>query len=162
MNADPARVDNSGFPITPIEGLGVTGNPPDVDIATYSLSVDGLVDSPLALTYQDLMSQPTVTRVVLLICPGFFAGNCEWTGVPLTSLLWKAGIKPGASQVVVHAMDKYSQAFSLDDIVSYDIFLAHTVDGQTLPAEHGYPARLVVKGKYGAYWVKWVDRIEVK
>ncbi|GAJ00205.1 unnamed protein product, partial [marine sediment metagenome] len=51
----------------------------------------------------------------------------------------------------------------LEDIMGNDsIFLAHTVDGQTLPAEHGYPLRLVAKGKYGSYWVKWVESIEVR
>ena len=48
VGRNPATVDNSGFPITPVEDLGITGVPPDADISTYKLSVDGLVDSPLA------------------------------------------------------------------------------------------------------------------
>ena len=55
------------------------------------------------------------------------------------------------------------QQLLLEDVMDNDsIFLAHSVDGQTLPAEHGYPLRLVAKGEYGSYWVKWVGVIEVK
>jgi DMSO/TMAO reductase YedYZ molybdopterin-dependent catalytic subunit len=136
--------------------------PPDVDIATYTLSVDGLVDSPLALSYDAILKYPAVSEVVLLICPGNFANNAEWTGVPVTTFLAAAGIKPGASEVTFYAMDQYQRTFSLQDIQQDGVFLAYKVNGQVLPKEHGYPIRLVVKGVYGAEWVKWVDHIEVK
>ena len=100
--------------------------------------------------------------MVLIICPGNFANNAEWTGVPVTTLLTEAGIKPEASEVTFSAMDKYQRTFSLQDIQQNGLFLAYRVNGQVLPKEHGYPIRLVVKGVYGAEWVKWIDHIEVK
>lgn len=160
--ADPAEVDNSELPITPVEGLGTTGNPPEVDIASYRFSVNGLVDTPITLTYNDLFQYRNITEVVLLICPGFFADNAKWTGVPVITFLTQAGVQPGASQVVVHAVDGYSQTFSLYEIYGDDVFLAYMVNDQVLPLDHGYPLRLVVKGKYGSLWVKWVDGLEVK
>lgn len=160
--SNPAEVDNSNLPITPVEKLGVTGMAPEVNITEYQLTVDGLVETPLTLTYEALLAYPTVTEVVLLICPGFFADNAEWTGVPVTTILAEAGIKPEASKVTFYAVDGYHTELSIKDVQREGVFLAHTVNRQVLPPQHGYPLRLVVKGEYGANWVKWVERIEVR
>jgi DMSO/TMAO reductase YedYZ molybdopterin-dependent catalytic subunit len=162
MNYDPSQIDNSGMPITPIEALGVTAHPPDIDISTYILTVDGLVNRPLSIDYNTLLQEPTITKAVLLICPGSFSGNCEWTGVRMSTLLNEAGVQPEANQVTVFAIDGDNQTFGLADVEKEGVFLAYAVDGQTLPKEHGYPVRLVVEGKYGVFWVKWVNRVEVK
>jgi DMSO/TMAO reductase YedYZ molybdopterin-dependent catalytic subunit len=159
--SDPAKVDNSKLPITPVNELNVTGSAPEVDIAKYRLTVDGLVNTPLTLTYEAFTQYPTVSDVVLLICSGIFADNAQWTGVPVATLLAEAGIKPQAEEVTFYALDGYKQTLSVEEVQNEGVFLAHTVDGQTLPKEHGYPVRLVVKGKYGSSWVKWVSRIEV-
>lgn len=160
-NSNPAHVDNTNLPITPVDGLHRTGSAREVDIATYSLTVDGLVDTALSLSYEAVMQYPSVTEVLLLICPGFFVDNAEWTGVPVATLLAEAGIKLEASQVAFRALDGYRRTLSWEDVQSKGVFLAHTVNGQILPREHGYPLRLVVRGEYGDQWVKWVDRIEV-
>ncbi len=164
ISSDPAEVDNSKLSITSVEELNLTGIAPDVNIEQYRLGIEGLVETPLSLTYEEVLAYPSVTEVVLLICPAFFADNAEWTGVPVTALLEKAGIKPEAKTVVFQDMaGSYRKELPLEDIMANDsIFLAHTVDGQTLPAEHGYPLRLVAKGKYGSYWVKWVESLEVR
>jgi len=161
INKNPAEVDNSRLPITPTEELHVTGLAPKVETAEYRLVIDGLVDTPLTLTHKALMRYPTVTEIVLLICPGFFADNAEWTGVQVTTLLAEAGIKPEARQVAFYALDGYQRVLSLEEVQREGVFLAHTVNGKILPKEHGYPLRLVVKGMYGGQWVKWVNRIEV-
>jgi DMSO/TMAO reductase YedYZ molybdopterin-dependent catalytic subunit len=163
ISSDPAEVDNSKLPITSIEELNLTGVAPDVNIEQYRLGIEGLVGTPLSLTYEEVLAYPSVTEVVLLICPGFFADNAEWTGVPVTAFLERAGLKPDAKSVVFQDIaGSYRKELPLEDITGNEsIFLAHTVDGQTLPAEHGYPLRLVAEGKYGSYWVKWVEIIEV-
>ena len=161
ITSDPAKVDNSKLPITPLEGLNVTGHAPEVNIKKYSLTIDGLVDTPLTLTYEALIQYPTVTEVVLLICPGVFADNAEWTGVEVATLLTEAGIKSQASQVTFYALDGYNRSLSLEEAQREGVFLAYTVNGQILPKEHGYPLRLVVEGQSGSRWVKWVERIEV-
>jgi DMSO/TMAO reductase YedYZ molybdopterin-dependent catalytic subunit len=154
--------DNSNLPVTPVEELNTTGVAPEVNIEDYRLVVDGLVETSLSLTYEAILAYPTVTEVVLLICPGFFTDNAEWTGVPVTTLLAEAGIKAEASKVTFHALGTgYQIALPLDVVRQDGVFLAHTVNGQVLPAEHGYPLRLVVRGNYGHDWVKWVERIEV-
>jgi DMSO/TMAO reductase YedYZ molybdopterin-dependent catalytic subunit len=157
-----AVFDNSKLPITPIEDLHVAGSwSKTVDIADYRLTVDGLVDKPLTLTYGEIMRYPTVTHAVLLVCPNFFADNAEWTGVLVSTLLAEAGVMPQAKQVTFYALDGYQRTLSLEEVKSDGVFLAHTVDGQVLPKEHGYPLRLVVKGVFGDSWVKWVDQIKI-
>jgi len=81
----PADVDNSSLPITPVEELHHTGQTQEYDIATYRLVVDGLVENPLSLSYEEVLGFPQVKETVLLICPGFFWDNAEWSGTPLRS-----------------------------------------------------------------------------
>ena len=159
---DPAFVDNSLLPVTPVDKLHLTGTPSDVDISTYRLAVNGLVDNPLSLTYDEIKALPSVSEVVLLICPGVFTDNAEWTGVPVTTLLQKAGAQEKASEIVFYDGDQYQKSFSLKDIARDGVFLAYNIDGQPLPREHGFPLRLVIKGEYGNLWVKWIDHIEIK
>jgi DMSO/TMAO reductase YedYZ molybdopterin-dependent catalytic subunit len=159
---DPAHVDNSNFPITPTDKLHPTGKTPEIDIAEYRFVVEGLVEKPLSLTYDAILEYPTVTEVVLLICPETFVDNAEWTGIPVSTLLAEAGIKPEAKEIAFYAVDGYKQEFNLDTVQQEGVFLAHTVNGQTLPLNHGYPLRLVIRGEYGFFWVKWLERIEVK
>ena len=157
----PSQVDNSTLPITPIEALGRTGRPQEYDIDTYRLVVDGLVDNPLSLTYEDLLSRSQVTETVLLICPGVFWNNATWTGTPLSLILEEAGISPEASGIRLVAGDGYAQTLSPEDAMADRVFLAYEVNGEILPSKDGYPIRLVARHQYGSKWVKWVERIEV-
>ena len=162
VNADPSKIDNSKLPITPIEALHPTGITPNVDISKYTLTIDGLVNHPLSLSYGDILKYPTVSQVVLLICPDTFVDNAKWTGIPMTTLLAKAGIKSEASTVTFYAMDGYYLTFPIKDIQQPGVFMAYKVNDQTLTPDAGYPIRLVMKGKYGSNWVKWVNHIEIK
>jgi DMSO/TMAO reductase YedYZ molybdopterin-dependent catalytic subunit len=157
----PSEVDNSTLPITPVEELHRTGRPQEYDISTYRLVVDGLVDNTLSLSYEELLGRPQVTEEVLLICPGVFWDNALWTGTPLAPILEEAGISSGATHVRFYGGDGYTQTMPLEEVMAGGVFLAYEVNGVTLPAEHGYPIRLVVRHQYGSRWVKWLERIEV-
>jgi DMSO/TMAO reductase YedYZ molybdopterin-dependent catalytic subunit len=161
INADPAKIDNSKFPVTPVDKLHTTGTPVDVDAAQYRLTIDGLVEDPLSLGLDEIKSYPAVSETVLLICPYFFVDNAEWTGVPVSILLNEAGVKLGANKVTFYALDGYGDQLPLSDVMKEGVFLAYRVDGQELPREHGYPLRLVVKSKFGNTWVKWLQKITV-
>jgi DMSO/TMAO reductase YedYZ molybdopterin-dependent catalytic subunit len=158
---DPANVDNSDLPITPVEELHTTGRPVELDISTYQLAVEGLVENPLSLSYEEITAYPNVTEVVLLICPRVFYDNAEWTGVPVADILRQAKVKPEAEKVYFKASGGYRQSLTIEEAMSDGVFLAYEVNGQPLPPEHGYPLRLVVRGKYGSRWVKWLTHIEV-
>lgn len=158
---DPATVDNSNLPITPVEELHTTGRPVELDISIYRLTVEGLVENPLSLSYEEITTYLSVTEVVLLICPHVFYDNAEWTGVPVADILRQARVKPEAEKVYFKAAGGYRQALTIEEAMSDGVFLAYEVNGQPLPLEHGYPLRLVVRGKYGSRWVKWLTHIEV-
>jgi DMSO/TMAO reductase YedYZ molybdopterin-dependent catalytic subunit len=130
-------------------------------MSSYRLEVDGLVDRPLSISYDELKSFPSVTETALLICPALFVDNAQWTGVPVTYLLQSAGIQARANKITLIGLDGYRQILSIDDVQNESVFLAYSVNGQALPAVQGYPLRLVVKGKYGTIWVKWVQSIQV-
>jgi DMSO/TMAO reductase YedYZ molybdopterin-dependent catalytic subunit len=157
-----ATSTNSSIQLTPVEKMGITGIAQDVDIDEYRLTVDGLIEKPLSLTYQDILDYPSVTAIGVINCPGFFVDTGEWTGVPVRTLLDEAVVKSGATQLIFHALDGYNRSLSLEHIDKFDVFLAYIVNGQTLPREHGYPLRVVDKGSDGSAWTKWVQNIEVE
>jgi DMSO/TMAO reductase YedYZ molybdopterin-dependent catalytic subunit len=135
------------------------GIPREIDGESYRLSVSGMVANPLSLSYSDLKTYPAEDRVVLLICPRVFADNPRWTGVPLTSILAAAGIKPEAKEMVLVSDDEFEILLPLE--LAPQILLAYGVDGQVLTPGHGYPLRAVVEGRIGFYWLRWLVGIEV-
>jgi DMSO/TMAO reductase YedYZ molybdopterin-dependent catalytic subunit len=160
--SNPHDVDNSDLPITPIEELHETGfYRQEVDINNYRLTIGGLVDRPISLTYETIMQYPMTTATALLICPEVFVDNAKWTGVSVAILLAESGIKPEATGVTFYALDGYHISLSLKEALNDGVFLAYAVNDQILPKAHGYPLRLVATGEYGASWLKWVERIEV-
>ena len=160
---DPATIDNANLPVTPVERLSLTGKPPkEVDIGKYRLTVSGMVNSTLDLTFDELLSFPSMTEVVLLICHGSHVDNTRWKGVPVSYLLDKAGVPASASEVTFIALDRYSRTLPIDIARRDGTFVAYEVDGVPIPLKHGYPLRLVVKGLYGENWVKWLRQIDVK
>ena len=161
INMHPSKVDNSLLPVTPTEEIHTTGRPVEVDIEEYRLVIDGLVERPLSLTYQEILSRPQISEVVLLICPGFFWDNAQWTGTPLASLLEEAGLREGAKKVKFYSLDGYQSSLTLEEALAEGVFLAYQVNGQPLPPEHGFPLRLVARHQFGGKWVKWLERIEV-
>jgi DMSO/TMAO reductase YedYZ molybdopterin-dependent catalytic subunit len=162
VRLDPATVDNSDLEVTSTEELHTTGEPVDIDVDEYQLVVDGLVENPLRLGYEDILSRRSVTEVVLLICPGVFVDNAEWTGTPLAGILEEAGVKPEAKRVEFYGADGYRTSVTIEEAMDPGVLVAYRVNGEVLPREHGYPLRVVAEGKYGSRWAKWLLRIEVK
>ncbi|GER88036.1 hypothetical protein KDW_21980 [Dictyobacter vulcani] len=140
---------------------------PTVDGGSWSLSVDGLVAQPFSLTYKELTALPTHEQYETLMCisnevGGEYMSNARWEGIALKDLLQKAGdIKPGATKVVLHAADNYSDSIHLSKALEPTTMVAIKMNGQTLPSAHGYPARLLVPGIYGMKHVKWITHIEI-
>jgi DMSO/TMAO reductase YedYZ molybdopterin-dependent catalytic subunit len=134
----------------------------DIDINNYNLIIDGVVNSPLSLSYAKILAYPAVTRNAEIICPGVKDETDSWTGVSLTTLLREAGLATGASEVVFTGADGYFVQLPLATVLEGDVFLAYTMNGQTLSPDRGYPLRLVVGKSQGADWLRWVTKIEVK
>lgn len=92
---------------------------------------------------------------------GSSIGNAIWTGVPLKVVLEKAGIKENVIKVIFYCEDGYSTAIKIEEALKDDAILAYKMNGKPLAPEHGYPLRVVVPGKYGMKWAKWINKIEL-
>lgn len=141
---------------------------PNVDIDTWSFEINGLVDTPMKFTYADLLALPQEERVVTLCCVsnevgGDLIGNAVFRGVMLRDLLDKAGVQAGAEQVFSTSLDGWTCGFPIEVALDgRDAMVAIGMNGETLPLEHGYPARLVVPGLYGyVSATKWLAEIKL-
>lgn len=156
----PELTPNDEFYVTNFNGT------PSIDIEGWSLVVDGLVERPLTLSYEEITSMTSVSEIVTLECigngiGGDLIGNAEWVGVPLKTLLDRAMVKPSAVDVVLYGEEGYSDSLSIEKAMEGDTILAYKMNGETLPKDHGYPLRAIVPGIYGMKNVKWLRRIEV-
>lgn len=147
---------------------------PSVDVAGWRLEVRGMVDRPFALTYDDLLALPQVEADVTLSCVsndvgGNLVGNARWQGVPLRDLLERAGVQPGATQLMGRAVDGFTAGFPVEIALAgsgtpddVGALVAVGMNGEPLPRVHGFPARLVVPGLYGyVSATKWLAAIEL-
>ena len=135
--------------------------PQQVDIDSYRLVVDGLVDNPLSLTYDDAIDRDRYKKVVTLNCVEGWSATILWEGVLLDDLLQEAGAQDGALIAIFHAVDGYTSSLELDFIRENEILLAFEMNEVTLPPERGYPFQVVAESKWGYKWAKWVNRIEL-
>ena len=152
----------------------------DLKKSDYRLMINGLVDTPLVFTYEDLERFPRENHVYFCECAAntgmewagaqlngaqFTHGmihNMEYTGVPLRLLLQEAGYDTTGKWVFVEGADASSNGRSIPmEKALDDVLVAFKANGEALRKEHGYPVRLVVPGWEGNMWVKWIRRIEV-
>lgn len=141
---------------------------PRVDPDGWSLTVTGLVDRELTLPFAELQRRATVEADVTIACVsnevgGDLVGNARWQGVRLAELLTEAGVSPQARQVVGRSVDGFTAAFPVEAAMDgREALVALGMNGEPLPLEHGFPARLVVPGLYGyVSATKWLDEIEL-
>jgi DMSO/TMAO reductase YedYZ molybdopterin-dependent catalytic subunit len=163
IHMHPKDIDPSLLPLDSTEDLHLTGSPQKVDINTWGLEIGGEgLSNPRSLNYQDLLQMEMMRKKVILICPGFFVDYAEWEGIPLLTILERAGVKADYKSITFHALDGYSSNFSRDEVENNLLFLALKVNSETIPEEHGFPVRLVAEDILGGRWVKWIQGIEVK
>jgi DMSO/TMAO reductase YedYZ molybdopterin-dependent catalytic subunit len=141
---------------------------PQVSTAGWSLRIHGMVDREIRLSWDDLGKRQAIERMVTLTCVsnpvgGPLIGNASWLGYRLDTLLAEAGPHPDADMVLSRSVDGFTAGSPLSVFTDgRDALLAVGMNGQPLPIEHGYPARLVVPGLYGyVSATKWVTELEV-
>ena len=164
---------------------------PAIDRNAWWLQVEGEVEKPFGINYEQLMALQSVTAPATLECAGnnrnFLepkvkgvqwhlgaVGTAEWTGVLLSALLDRAIPKPNACEVALEGADRgiledpksppgeFKFARSIPlEKACRDVLLAYKMNGQDLPPEHGFPLRAIVPGWYAMASVKWLQRIIV-
>ena len=141
---------------------------PTIEPADWSLTLNGLVENPYELSYDEILEMDLVKKDVTLTCVsneigGPLVGNAVWSGVPLSEIISKSKPLPEAQQVMCHSVDGFTAGFPIENIFDgRTALLAVGMNGRPLPVIHGFPARLVVAGLYGyVSAVKWIKRIEI-
>src|SRR6266511_2601301 len=142
--------------------------PPRVDPHQWRLRIGGMVDHPFQLSYDQLLAMPMEEHDITLVCVSNevgdrLSGNARWRGVRLDELLRRAGPQPGATQLVGVSVDGFTTGFptamALD---GRNAMVAVAMNGEPLPDDHGFPARLVVPGVYGyASACKWLQEVRL-
>lgn len=141
----------------------VTGSFPSRSRSKYKLRVTGLVDQPFTISYSELTAMPhtKVTRDFQCVT-GWRVPNQEWTGVQLSKLLDRAGVKPEATALRFVSFDgTYAESLTLAQARRPDVMVAYELEGKPLSSDHGGPARLYVAPMYGYKSCKWLDTIEL-
>lgn len=141
---------------------------PQVSPESWTLRIDGMVSRPVEITFAELLRMPLTEADVTLVCVsnevgGPYAGNARWLGVPLATLLRRAGVKAGADQVLSAGTDGMTISTPLQAVLDgRNALIAVGMNGQPLPLAHGFPARMLVPGLYGyVSATKWVTRLTV-
>ena len=136
--------------------------PQHVDIDSYRLAVDGLVDSPAEYTYDEVLNKyQSYNKVVTLDCVEGWSVTLLWEGVLVRDLIEEAGVLPEANTIIFHAHDGYTTSFPVDYVIDNDILMAYKMNEITIPPERGFPFQLVAESKWGYKWIKWIDGIEL-
>lgn len=170
---DGVQLDISGItPFqTPIEDfyrVDISLVTPHVDASGWSLTIDGMVDHPLELTYDELLRMPLIERDITLTCVsneigGPYVSSGRWLGVPFSEIIKRVGVQPGVNQAFSYSSDsRYTCSTPFQALSDgRDAMIAIGLDGQVLPDARGFPARMLVPGLFGfVSATKWLERIE--
>jgi len=140
-----------------------------VPIGSWSLRIHGMVDRVMELDFRDLLHRRLVEERVTLTCVsnpvgGGYLGNATWLGVPMRDLLREAGVHPDADAVRSTSADNFTAGTPLPVLMDprRGALVAVGMNGEPLPLEHGFPARMVTPGLYGyVSATKWLVDLEV-
>ncbi|MGQ0734470.1 MAG: sulfite oxidase [Acidobacteriota bacterium] len=174
--------------ITPVEHFYVRCHlpvPPGLDASSWTLSIDGEVDSAITISVDDLRRLPEASVTTALECAGngraFFdppvagiqwakgaIGNARWTGVRLADVLKRVGVRSSARFLIMNGADRplgtmpdFVRQLPIEKALHPDTLIAWEMNGQPLTPLHGFPLRAIVPGWEGAYYVKWLTHLRV-
>ncbi|MET1132405.1 MAG: molybdopterin-dependent oxidoreductase [Aeromicrobium sp.] len=159
----PFRTDRDDF-----YRVDINLTTPVIDHETWTLRIDGMVDRPYELTFEELLALPLIECDITLTCVsnevgGPYVGGARWLGVRVSDLLDRAGVRSGADQILSTAVDGFTISTPLTAAQDgRDMIVAVAMNGEALPRDHGFPARLVTPGLYGYVGAtKWLTRLTV-
>jgi len=158
-------IEFQGVKLTPIKAQrnNALAGTQVIDRATYRLTVDGLVEHPLSLRYDDLLAYTQISKLMDLDCVEGWNFTAKWTGPALNDIFKDAGLKPEGKIAIFYSADVPEGYSSLDlnYISSNNIIIALKLNDITLPQDRGFPFQVVAEMKFGYKWAKWITRIEI-
>ncbi len=141
---------------------------PSIDVTSWRLSIEGMVDHPFSIGWDELLAMDAVERPVTLECVsnevgGDLIGSARWVGVRTSELLARAGVQPGADMVFSTSVDNFTVSTPLGALLDKrDALVVYEMNGAPLLPEHGFPVRLLTPGLYGFVGAtKWLVKMEV-
>ena len=161
LGIDPQRLPPGQSPTLkwPVLSVGAT---PRVDRTQWILSVDGAVEEPFVLNFEDLLGAPQTDWTGDIHCVTRWSKfGMRWRGVPVRDLIERARPRSKATHLLAHAYGGYATNLPLSDVLEHPAFIAHEAEGAPLAADHGGPARLLVPHLYLWKSAKWISRLEV-
>jgi hypothetical protein len=141
-------------------GRHVMGTVQVLDLRSYRLKVTGMVNHPLSLTLDDLRCMPKITETVTTTCYNF-ADTATWSGVLISDVLKKAGVKSGAKKIIQMAADDANRSLPLEQAMDAHNFLAYEMGDNPLPVLFGFPLRSIFIDVAGQYSVKWLTSLVI-
>ena len=152
----PGQIQTSKWPVLHY------GSVPHIDLAKWSLRVDGLVAQPQHWDWGEFQKLPRVQVLSDIHCVTRWSRYDNlWEGVALKEVLRRAAPKAPARFAIVHAAQGFTTNLPLSELDQDDVLLADKHDGEPLAPDHGWPLRLVVPRRYFWKSAKWVERIEL-
>lgn len=137
------------------------GYHPDVALDRWRLTVDGEVENPVVLRWDEFMALPQTDDVSDFHCVTTWSKlDMAWRGVRLLDLAALVMPKPTATHVLCYGYDTYTTNLSLEEALKPDVLLVHTFEGKPLPKEHGGPVRMITPQLYAWKGSKWIKRIQ--
>lgn len=166
---DPVLSPLLRYEVTPTELFyRIDINPiiPTINAETWRLNINGLVNNPIEITYEELKAMPSVEQFSSLACVsnkigGDLISNAIWKGVPLSNILERAQVRPSAKYVVFRCFDGYDVGIPLEKALEDGTILAYEMNRAVLNPAHGFPVRAIVPNIYGMMNAKWITKIEL-
>jgi DMSO/TMAO reductase YedYZ molybdopterin-dependent catalytic subunit len=153
--------------ITPLSEFYVQSYalPPNVKVEDWQLKITGALTQPLTLTFRDILAEEQQDFYLTMECIGNPAGgnligNAQWTGTPLLPFLERVGVKPEATEFILHGADSYETTLPVAEVMRKEVQLVHQMNGEPLTQAHGYPLRILIPGHFGQKQPKWLVGIE--
>ncbi|MFN8357320.1 MAG: molybdopterin-dependent oxidoreductase [Spirosomataceae bacterium] len=137
------------------------GYHPTVPLDRWRLTIDGEVENPVVLTWNDFMALPQTQDTSDFHCVTTWSKmDMSWEGVRLMDLAALVQPKETATHILCYGYDTYTTNVALEEALKPDVLLVHTVYGEPLPKEHGGPVRMITPQLYAWKGAKWIKRIE--
>jgi len=143
-----------------IDHRGIIPENPKINLEKWRLTVDGEVENPVSLTWQDFLSLPSVESTSDFHCvEGWSVMSCKWYGVRFSTLVNVVKPSKDAKYVFFRCSDGYTTSLNLGDLLEDNVLLAYKLDGRLLEESLGGPLRLIVPDKYAYKSAMWVQHI---